>query len=96
MYPLDFEEFLLAAREDLLIDLIKNSYSNKKALPNHLHQRAMRLFYEYMLVGGMPKSVVKYFENNRDFNKADEEKRKILSLYQADIKKASKLYNSKA
>ena len=95
MYPLDFEEFLLAAREDPLIDLIKNSYSNKKALPDRLHQKAMRLFYEYMLVGGMPKSVVEYFANNRDFKMADKEKRKILSLYQDDIKKASKLYNSK-
>ena len=95
MYPLDFEEFLLAANEEILIEYIKNSYVHKQALPDNIHRKAMRLFYEYMLVGGMPKSVLTYFENGRDFDKADEEKRKIISLYANDIKKASRLYNSK-
>ena len=48
-----------------------------------------------MIVGGMPQSVVAYFENGRDFYKADIAKREILSLYKEDINKAAKRYNSK-
>ena len=55
----------------------------------------MRLFNEYILVGGMPQSVVKYFENNRDFEECDNAKRQILSLYKDDIKKAEKKYRLK-
>lgn len=95
MYPLDFEEFLFAADESLLIDLIKEYYQNNKPLSDSMHKKAMRLFYEYMLVGGMPKSVLSYFTNNRDFYSADIEKRRILELYKNDIKKAAKKYNSK-
>ena len=95
MYPLDFEEFLLASNEEVLLEYIKESFSNKKPLLNAFHKRAMRLFYEYILVGGMPQSVISYFENHRDFSLCDKEKRRILSLYKDDIKKASRLYNFK-
>lgn len=68
----------------------------KTILAKNLHsKRAMHLFREYMLVGGMPKSIVAYMENERDFSKSDKEKRKILDLYRDDIKKAAKRYSSK-
>lgn len=34
----------------------------------------MRLFKEYMLVGGMPKVVLEYAKNGKDFYAADIEK----------------------
>lgn len=43
----------------------------------------------------MPQSVIAYFENNRDFNKADIQKRNILNLYRDDINKAQRKYSSK-
>lgn len=95
MYPLDFEEFLWAANEEILCNHIFDCYKAKKPLSDIFHKKAMRLFREYMLVGGMPQSVVAYFINNRDFYRADLVKREILSLYRDDINKASKLYNSK-
>ena len=95
MYPLDFEEFLWAANEDLLSEYIQTCVEQKKPLIDSLHRKAMRLFYEYMLVGGMPKCVVAYFSNNRDFYAADEEKRLILDLYKDDIAKADKNYQFK-
>lgn len=52
-----------------------------------MHGRAMRLFKEYMVVGGMPQAVLAYKENDRDFAAADIEKRDILELYRDDIKK---------
>lgn len=95
MYPLDFEEFLWALNEEVLIDYIKKCVKSLKPLENQYHNKAMRLFHEYMLVGGMPQSVVAYVENNKDFDLADREKRLILSLYKDDISKANKRYKLK-
>ena len=55
----------------------------------------MRIFLEYMLVGGMPQSVDAYLSSHRDFGAADEEKRAIIELYRDDIKKAARKYISK-
>ncbi len=95
MYPLDFEEFLWVANEEVLLNYIKNCVREHTALDDKFHNSAMRLFKEYMIVGGMPQSVVAYFENGRDFYKADVAKREILSLYKDDINKSAKKYNSK-
>ncbi len=95
MYPVDFEEFLIAKGENLLSEYIKQCYADKIPLEQNLHARAMHSFREYMLVGGMPQSVVAYLDNNLDFEKSDIEKRDILNLYRNDIKKAAKRYNSK-
>ena len=95
MYPIDFEEFLVAKGEDLLLDYIYECYKNKVPLEQSLHAKAMHIFREYMLVGGMPQSVVAYLENALDFEKSDLEKRDILELYRNDIKKSAKRYNSK-
>lgn len=95
MFPLDFEEFLWAADEFLLIDYIRDCIKNNIKLNDKYHNKAMRLFEEYMLVGGMPQSVVAYFTNNRDFDESDKVKRLILSMYKDDIAKANKKYNFK-
>lgn len=95
MYPLDFEEFARAMGEDLLLEYIEQCWRQEKPLEQKLHAKAMRLFLEYMLVGGMPQSVVAYAENSRDFYASDREKRDILDLYRDDIRKASKRYNSR-
>lgn len=95
MYPLDFEEFCQALGEDMLISYIKKCFKELKPLENDFHHRAMLLFKQYMLVGGMPKSVSAYLENNRSFVAADAEKRDILSLYRNDIGKADVKYRSR-
>jgi predicted AAA+ superfamily ATPase len=95
MYPVDFEEFAEAMGETLLLEYIRKCWQEEKPLEQKLHTKAMRLFREYMLVGGMPQSIVAYAENSRDFYASDIEKRDILNLYRDDIKKASKRYNSR-
>lgn len=87
MYPLDFEEFLWAMNEIELASLIKKHFNDKKELPQSLHEKAMLLFKEFILIGGMPQSLCAYIENSKDFEKADKEKRDILSLYRNDIMK---------
>ena len=95
MYPLDFEEFCWALGEDALVQYIKNCFEKRVPLEENLHHKAMLLFKQYMLIGGMPMSVSKYLENNRNFAAADAEKRDILTLYENDINKADAKYRSK-
>lgn len=95
MYPVDFEEFAQAMGEELLLEYIRQCFLEEKPLDQKMHAKAMRLFREYMLVGGMPQSIVAYAENGRDFYASDWEKRDILNLYRDDIRKASKRYNSR-
>ena len=94
MYPMDFEEFAKAMNEGLLIDYIRKCFNDKKPLEQGLHKKAMLLFRQYIIVGGMPQSVSAYIENERDFAKADMEKRDILALYRNDIMKISSSYRS--
>lgn len=95
MYPVDFEEFMVYMGEELLLEYIAECYEKRCPLEPKLHTKAMHLFKEYMLVGGMPQAVVAFVENGRDFFAADVEKRDILDLYRDDIKKAAKRYNSR-
>jgi predicted AAA+ superfamily ATPase len=95
MYPVDFEEFMDYMGEDLLVEYIRDCYQKKVPLDQSQHKKAMHLFKEYILVGGMPQSVVAFKNNARDFFAADVEKRDILNLYRDDIRKAARRYNSK-
>lgn len=95
MYPMDFEEFALALNEEKLIEYIKDCFNKKVPLLEGFHHKAMLLFKQYLLIGGMPKVVQKYIDNNRDFLKADQEKRDILELYKNDIEKADVSYRTK-
>lgn len=95
MYPVDFEEFMDYMGEEILAEYIRDCWEQMQPLDRHMHDKAMHLFLEYMLVGGMPQAVVAFKENGRDFAVADEEKRDILGLYRDDIGKAAKRYHSK-
>ncbi len=95
MYPLNFEEFCWAMGEEKLVEYIRQCFDSMTAPAEALHKKAMLLFRQFLIVGGMPQSVVSYLENNRSFAKADEEKRDILSLYRDDIMKIESRYKSK-
>lgn len=95
MYPLDFEEFAWALGEDVLIDYIKKCFISRKEPDRTLHNKAMLLFKQYILIGGMPKSVVLFLESHKDFEGPDKEKRDILELYRSDIMKINARYRSK-
>lgn len=87
MYPMDFEEFAWVMKEHQLIEYIRRCFENREPLEQGLHSKAMLLFRQYMIVGGMPKSIDAYISSDRNFQKADIEKRDILSLYRNDIMK---------
>lgn len=85
MYPMDFEEFLWALGDEMIMPYIRSQFEKKKPM-GAFHRRAMDYFRQYMIVGGMPQAVKKYIET-QDFVKVDEVKRDILALYRNDIKK---------
>jgi len=95
MYPMDFEEFCWALDERPLAAYIKSCFEKKEPLERSIHDKAMLLFKQYMLVGGMPMSIVAFLEGRKDFGKADLEKRDILELYRNDIMKIKAQYRSK-
>ena len=95
MHPLDFEEFLMALGEDVMVDYIRDRWRKKEALDDRFHRKATRLFREYLLVGGMPQSVVAYLEHDKSFHEADRAKRRILELYRDDVHKAQRRYSSR-
>lgn len=94
MYPMDFEEFLWARDEQALWDLIKQNFEKRKPLGEALHQKAMSLFREYLIIGGMPQVVDEYIRT-RDFEEADRIKKGILELYLAYISKHGNRYAAK-
>lgn len=95
MYPMDFEEFCWALGKTKMTEYIRKCFEECKPLEEALHHKAMMLFKQYILVGGMPKAIKKYLENNRSFASADMEKRDILSLYRGDIGKIDRNYRSR-
>ena len=85
MYPLDFEEFLWALGDTSTIPFLKQCYDNKIKV-DIAHNRIMKDFRTYVLVGGMPQAVVEYIKT-KSFDRVDSKKRDILSLYHDDINK---------
>ena len=86
MRPMDFEEFLWALNEDELMPYIANSYEKMIPCGALAHRKAMYLFRQYMIIGGMPQAVLEYI-NTGDFSAVDMVKRDILNLYRDDIVK---------
>ncbi|MDY6090640.1 MAG: AAA family ATPase [Bdellovibrionota bacterium] len=94
MYPMDFEEFLLALNHDLAIPFLKECFENKKPLGSAVHMKMLREFRKYLLVGGMPQAVLEYSQSE-NFENVDMIKKQILSLYNEDIGKYSGKYKQK-
>lgn len=71
MYPMDFEEFLVAMNQEMLIDLIKDCYKNNKQITSPIHEKALNLYRIYLITGGMPESVSNMVKTNGDYIKYD-------------------------
>ncbi len=95
MFPMDFEEFAWALGEERIIDYIKQCFDEKKPLIDIIHKKAMFLFKQFLLVGGMPKVVEAFISDNKQFENCDEEKREILKTYRNDIMKINQNYKAK-
>lgn len=85
MYPMDFEEFLWAMGNEVMMPYIRERLEKRQPM-GEFHREALHYFRQYLIVGGMPQAVAEYAAS-RDFTKADALKRQILRLYKNDIKK---------
>lgn len=66
MYPMDFEEFLLAnGFGEFAIDMLRSKFQNNESLDEATHEKMMDLFRKYLIVGGLPDAV-KAFVNKRN------------------------------
>ena len=94
LFPLDFEEFLWAMGDEVTVPLIRQCFEAKKPLGQSLHRKIMNDLRQYMLVGGMPQSVLAYIDG-KNFEASDEAKRRILRLYREDVTKFAAGYEEK-
>jgi len=94
VYPLDFEEFLWSLGDETTFEFLKMCYEKKMPLGQALHRKIMTDFRIYMLVGGMPQTVLEYGKG-KDFAATDGVKRSILTLYRNDISKFAGNYQNK-
>ena len=88
MYPMDFEEFLLACGEELLRDGIEEAFENSSPLPDAIHKKALELYHDYLIVGGMPQAVEKYISNGKNIIGFERDILEYIRLaYMADMSK---------
>lgn len=89
MYPLDFEEYLMALGEVALIGMIKDCYGEGRPLEAPFHRRALEYYKEYLFVGGMPEAVAEY-QKNRSPELVRVIQSTILESYHNDMGKYNK------
>lgn len=83
IYPMTFDEFLLAKGNRQLVDILRSKDWVTIKLLKSEYIKALR---EYYFVGGMPEAVGKFIETN-DAVKVREIQKNILYTYQKDISK---------
>lgn len=86
LYPMDFEEFLLALNEESLVTQIQNCYDNNTQMPQAVHEAAMNYYRQFLVVGGMPDCVDKFVET-KDYVLIRHIQKTILASYLNDMSK---------
>ncbi len=89
MYPMDMEEFMLALGKESLVKSIKKCFENDEPMPELLHDEAMNLYRQYLVVGGMPECVTKFAETG-DYILIRHTQAMILEGYLDDMSKYNK------
>lgn len=88
MFPMTFDEFLMANGEQLLIEA-RNQATSSYPLPPTLHQKLVSLLRTFILVGGMPETVSRWVETH-DYLACQEVQDDIVISYEDDFPKYSK------
>lgn len=85
MYPLSFKEFLNNyGMPQNIIDYVQKCINNFEAIDSSIHQRMRDLYYEYLVVGGMPEAVNRFFENH-DLNAVRSIQRSVINSIKDDF-----------
>lgn len=86
MYPMNFKEFLWATENDTLLSAIEACFEGNLPMDEALHEKAMKLYRTYLLVGGMPECVKEYVQTD-DFDFVRVKQNRIFSDYTSDMSK---------
>lgn len=87
MYPMDFEEFLLARGiNSEIIEYLKKCYLNKEKIDDTVNTNISKYFKEYLCVGGMPDAV-NTFLTTFDMNQVHDVLKNILEQFKDDFGK---------
>lgn len=96
MRPLDFEEFMWAMDQRMLVDAINLAFQHLDPLPDPIHSRALEWSDLFLLLGGMPAVINAYLISSQDknteqrFRYVDEKKSDLINAYLADMAKYTK------
>ena len=85
MYPMDFEEFMIANDvSNTTLDMLTSKYNEKKPVDPFIHEKLLSMYFIYLIVGGMPDAVRTYIET-KDIRKVDKVQKDITTLYKEDF-----------
>lgn len=85
MFPIDFEEFIRNVGVlDEVIDSVRTAWEQHQPVDAYIHEKLLKLFNLYLIVGGMPAAVQTYVDTN-DLQRVLLEQQSILTLYKKDI-----------
>ncbi len=88
MQPMDFEEFLMANNNELLIEEIYKCYKEMKPMDTILHEKLLNLYRLYLCVGGMPAAIKYIFKREKNILEFKKEILKdIILSYTNDMNK---------
>lgn len=83
LFPLSFEEFLLAMGEERFVELLNKKDFKTIKLFNNKYEKLLK---QYCYVGGMPE-IVQDFVENKDFESVRNLQKEIISAYEEDFTK---------
>ena len=90
LYPMDIEEFMLAMGEETLVQQIRQCFDANTPLPSALHEAALMLYRQSLVVGGMPECVLQFVET-KDYILIRHTQDTILASYLNDMSKYNTL-----
>ncbi len=93
LHPVSFDEFLLALNKNNLYQALNEISLNHPPTPA-LHDLALKLFHQYMLVGGMPEVVANYIEKQSIYSLTSI-KESLVTSFEEDTTKYSKFSDAK-
>jgi predicted AAA+ superfamily ATPase len=87
MYPLDFEEYCTASGiSDAIISDVRQAFLSREPVADFIHDRFIKLFYEYLIVGGMP-AVVSSFIAEKNLGRVRDIQKTLITFNKRDISK---------
>lgn len=88
LYPMDFEEYLIALGENKLVAEIKSHYESNEKLITPIHEKAMDLYDKYLVIGGMPAMINSFTSNDCNISRVDFDlQEQMITSYLADMNK---------